>query len=87
MNYIWTTLILNCFDSHEEQPNIPYILHNFSESDEDYKFICDKKQDFGLSSSCNIQCHIFERMSFLSKEAAMMNIKQNHIEQGYIYCC
>jgi len=56
------------------------MLHNFSEDDGDYKPIFDEEQHFVPTFSCHIQCDLFECMSFVSKEAVMMNIKQHDIE-------
>jgi len=61
------------------------MLHNFSEDDEDYEPTYDEEQHSGPSFSHHIQCDLFERMSFVSKEATLMNIKQYHVEQGYIF--
>jgi len=68
--------------SHEEQLNISDMFHNFNEDDEDYEPTFDEEQHFVLTFSRHIQCDLFERMSFVSKEEAAINIKQYHIEQG-----
>jgi len=65
---------------HEEQLNILDMLHNFSEDDEDYEPTSDEEQHFVPTFSHHIQCDLFERMSFVSKETAVMNIKEYHIE-------
>jgi len=45
----------------------------------------DEEQHSGHSFSRYIQCDLFERVSFVSKEVVVMNIKQYHIEQGYTF--
>jgi len=50
-----------------------------------YEPTSDEEEHYVPTFSRHIQCDLFERMSFVSKEAAVMNIKQYHIEQGYTF--
>jgi len=79
MNYRWIIIILDKVLVHID------MLHNFSEDDKDYEPTSDDEQHFVPTFSHHIQCDLFEHMSFVSKEAVVMNIKQYHIEQGYTF--